>query len=113
MQSNFQIGIIGSYFGHTIDINLPIINENDLSEAFNNCGCCFYINDLSCTELYLFSKNAEGVKRTAKLNIREACKPNSNLSLLIIKMNDGSFCLRTYVDSKYNGLFKLPEILTG
>lgn len=111
MQSELQIGIIGSYYGRPLDILLPMFNENDLSDRHNNTGHCFHIYNLANTELCLFRKNTDGTRRTAKLNIRSSCKSNCDMSIYIVKMNDGKLCLRTYIDEHCNGLFPLPAKL--
>ena len=111
MQSELQIGIIGFYGGHPIDIILPIINESEMSDRQNNLGHCFHIYNMNNTELCLFRKGADGTRRIARLDIRSSCKSNSDMSLHLVKMNDGEICLHTYVDDYYNGLFPLPAQL--
>lgn len=111
MQSELQIGIIGSYYGRPLDILLPTLNEDDLSNRQNNIGHCFHIYDLANTELCLFRKNTDGTRRIAKLNIRSSCKPDCDISIYLVQMNDGKLYLRTYIDSHCNGLFPLPAKL--
>lgn len=111
MNKDLQIGMIGIYGGHPLDILLPAICENELKTKVGNSGHCFHIYSMTNTEIYLFCKSNNGIRQTAKVDIRSSCKSNSDISLYIVKMNNGSLCLRTYIDSSINGLFPIPTHL--
>lgn len=111
MLEDLKIGIIGNYYGRPLDIILPIINENELSEKHNNSGHCFHIYSMANTELLLFSISQHGQRNIAKLNIYSVCKPDSDISLMIVKSVDGQYLLRAYIDETNNKLFPLPQSL--
>lgn len=111
MPEVFKIGIVGNYYGRPFDILLPIINENELSEKHNNSGHCFHIYSIDNTELLIFSYSHINTKRTAKIDIRSVCLPNSDISLMIVKTSTGTLLLRAYIDETHNALFPLPDDL--
>lgn len=111
MSEALKIGIIGNYYGRPLDIILPIINESELSDKHNNSGHVFHVYSLEHTKLLLFSISQCGQKNIAYLDIHSACKPNSDISLLIVKTIDGQYLLRAYTDEVNNKLFPLPHSL--
>lgn len=111
MQENLKFGIIGNYYGRPLDIILPIINESELSDKHNNSGHCFHIYSLEHTKLLLFSISQGGQRNIAYLDIYSACKPNSDISLIIVKTANGQYLLRAYIDEAHNKLFPLPQSL--
>ena len=113
MQTGLQFGLIGSYGGRPLDIILPIINESEFNQKKETSGHCFHIYSLAYTKLLLFSKSHDGIRRTAQLDIRSACKANSDISIFIVRMNDGELYLRAYCDSNINDLYPLPSQLTA
>lgn len=112
MQPDLQIGLIGSYGGNPLDILLPIISEDDFKRRTETCGHCFHIYNLDYTKLLIFCKCPDGQRRTAQIDIRSSCKVNSDISIYIVKTNNGKYYLRSYIDSNYNGLFLIPNSLT-
>ena len=112
MNSKIDIGLIGSYGGHPLDIILPIICEDDFNKKTENSGHCFHIYSINYTKLSLFSINPDGIRRTAQLDIRKSCKENGDISISIVKMNDDTLYLRAYMDSIHNGLYPIPLQLT-
>ena len=113
MKQNLQIGLIGSYGNKPLDIALPIINEEDFRVRPEIPGHCFRIYDLNYTKIFLFSKTSDGTRRTAFIDIRSSCKANSNVSLYVVKMNNGNYYLRSYIDADHNGIYPMPRILTN
>ena len=111
MQSDLKIGLVGSYGGHPLDILLPIISENEFSSRIETSGHCFYIYNLDYTKLYLFSKSPDGTKRTAQIDIRSSCKAGHSISIYVVRMNDGQYFLRSYIDAACNGLYPMPKQL--
>lgn len=103
-----KIGLIGSYCGRPLDILLPVINENELTEKHKSVGHCFHLNNLEFTELCLFSKNSNGTRRTALLDIGSSCKPDSDISIYLVSKPNGDILLHTYIDDEYNGMYPLP-----
>ena len=113
MQTDLQIGLITSYGGKPLDIILPIIGENEFRQKTETSGHCFHIFSLAYTKILLFSKNRDGEKRTALIDIRTSCKVNCDISIFIVKMNNGELYLRAYSDANVNGLYRLPYQLTA
>lgn len=111
MQEDLKIGIIVNYYGRPLDIILPIINESELSDKHNNSGHCFHIYSLKHTKLLLFSISQGGQRNIAYLDIYSVCKPDSDISLTIIKKSNGQFLLRAYIDEMHHKIFPLPTSL--
>ena len=112
MQLDFQIGLVTSYGGYPLDITLPVLGEAEFMRKRETAGHCFHIYSLAYTNLLLFSKTEGGLRRTAGLDIRSSCKENSDVSLSIVRMDDGRLFLRAYIDREHNGLYPLPHRLT-
>ena len=108
MTTKLQFGLIGIYNGQPIDFLLPIFENNEHKKTV---GHCFHIYSLAHTKLLLFSKMPDGRRRTAFLDIGASCKPNSDISLSIVRQNE-EFFLRSYTDADHQGLYHLPYQLT-
>lgn len=111
MQEDLKIGIVGNYYGRPLDIILPIIHESELSDKHNNSGHCFHIYGLENTKLLLFGISQGGQRNIAYLDIYSVCKPDSDISLMVVKTADGRYLLRAYIDDVNNKLFAIPKSL--
>lgn len=103
---DLQFGLTGVYGCHPIDVSLPIVNEDPPSRPAY--GKCFHIGDAATAILSLFSRDANGVRRSATVDIRSACRENSDIAIYIVRDRQGRLFLRTYIDDSFNGLFPLP-----
>lgn len=112
MKKYLQFGLVGIYNGSPLDIVLPIITEAELTENKFVKQSCFYIKDLTNSELNLFCDFSDGTRSTGKLDIRPSCKPNSNISIYIVKMDRDEYYLYTYIDAHFSGLYPIPKTLT-
>ena len=107
MQTNLQIGLIGSYAGKPLDIILPIVSEAEFAVKRETPGFCFHIYSMSDTTISLFYNDKSGQRHTAKIDIGSSCKTNSNISIYVVQMNNGKFYLRSYIDEHHNGLYPI------
>lgn len=104
---DLQFGLTGAYGRHPIDVALPIVNEASAAPR-PACGKCFHVGSVATAILSLFSKDANGVRRSATVDIRSACKENSDIAIYIVRDGQGGLFLRTYIDESFNGRFPLP-----
>lgn len=111
MQNNILFGLVGRYEGQLIDMLLPIVDEDDFLNHDEPSGHCFHIYSMQSTQIFLFSRMDDGKIRTAQIDIRPSCKEDCDISIYVVRMKDGSYRLRSYIDSTCNGLFPMPQDL--
>lgn len=107
---DLQFGLTGVYGRRPIDVSLPVVGEEALYRrpAF---GKCFHVSSPANAVVSLFSKNADGVRRSATVDIRSACRENSDIAIYIVRAENGGLYLRAYLDESVNGIFPLPSQL--
>lgn len=103
-----QIGLLTLWNGYPMEITLPIIREQDFHNRKDTVGHCFHIYNSSDTVLFLYCKHPDGFIQTVQIDIHGSCKRQSDISIYVVKMNDGHFFLRTYIDHDHCALYPLP-----
>ena len=109
METDYKIYLICYCEGRPVDFLLPVYTDIQFTAIDETAGTCFKIREPKGTEILLACRNANNIF-TARINIENACKANSNISFaIIVDENKQTVFLRAFTDKQFNACYPLPK----